>query len=146
MRAELADAHHACIGATSEISHSNDLVPDVEQRVVGQRESRSFPLELKHDETVVVTGRKQVEVRVGSQNPESIVFPSESLNGGSLGHVPDSDGLVFTVRKDQFVAGMEKRNGHIVEVTSTGVDFPCLGIAHTPEFDLSIITARDDQW
>lgn len=85
-------------------------------------------------------------MRVGSQDPESIVFPSEGLNGGPLGHVPDSDRFVFTVREDQFVPRVEKRNGYIVEVTSTGVDFPCLGIAHTPKLDLSIIAARDDQW
>lgn len=32
---------------------------------------------------------------------------------------------------------------NIIKVTPARIDFPSFGVAHTPEFDLTIITSRD---
>jgi hypothetical protein len=45
---------------------------------------------------------------MSSQDPESIVFPPESLHGSSLPHIPHSDGFVFSSRDNQLVSRMEE--------------------------------------
>lgn len=79
------------------------------------------------------------------QNPESVVFATEGLNSRAFAHVPNTNRFVLRVRNDEFVLGVEKCDRHVVEVTSAGVNFPRLGLAHTPQFDLTIITTRDNQ-
>jgi hypothetical protein len=63
----------------------------------------------------------------------------ESLDGGSLGQVPNTDGLVFTTRYDLFVFRVEEGGGHIIEMSMARVDFPGFGFAHPPDFNGSII-------
>jgi hypothetical protein len=65
---------------------------------------------------------------MSSQNPESVVLPTESLDSGPLSHVPDPDRLVFSVRKDKLVTRVENTGRNVVEVTSAGINFPSLGI------------------
>lgn len=146
MRPKLPNAHDAGIGPSNQVTHPDGLVANVEQAVAGQGKRRSFPLELEDDKTVVVTGGEQVEGRMSGEDPESVVFPSEGLDGGPLSHVPDSDRLVFSVRQDKLVSRVEDTGRDIVEVSSTGVDLPSFGVGHPPQLDLTIITARDNQW
>lgn len=40
---------------------------------------------------------------------------------------------------------MEHCTGHVVEMTSTRINFPCLRFAHPPYFDDAIICGRDDE-
>lgn len=63
-----------------------------------------------------------------SHHPESVVFPSESVETGSLCQVPDSDALVFAVAHDDVLSRVEEHTGNVVVVTSTRVNFPRLGI------------------
>ena len=140
MGSELADAHHARIRSSSKVTHSDHLVSDVEERVVGQCKRGSFPLELEDDQTIVVSSSEEIQMRMGSQYPEPVVLSSESLNGGTLGHVPNPDGLVFTVRKNELVSRVEERHRYVVEMTSTGVDFPRLCVTHPPQLDLSVVS------
>ena len=48
----------------------------------------------------VMTGGKQVDLWVCSQNPEAIVLAAESLRACALGHVPHANALVFRVGYD----------------------------------------------
>lgn len=40
---------------------------------------------------------------------------------------------------------MEKSTRDVVEMSSAGIDFPGFRVAHTPEFDLSVVTSRNDK-
>jgi len=125
---ELANAHNARVCPGDQIAHSDGLVSDVEQTVSSERESGTFPLELEDDETIIVTSSEQVEGRMSGQDPESVMLPSESLHSGPLGHVPDPNRLVFSIRENQLVTRVEDTGRDIVEVTSAGVNFPSLGV------------------
>ena len=50
----------------------------------------------------------------------------ESVEAGSLGHVPNPDGLVLRVRDDQVLPWVEDGARDIVVVTTAGVHFPSL--------------------
>jgi hypothetical protein len=41
---------------------------------------------------------------------------------------------------------MKQTHRDLVEMSSTGINFPRLGIAHSPQLDLSIIGAGNDEW
>ena len=81
---------------------------------------------------ILRTSSEKVQFRMRSQYPETIVFPSKSLYGRSLAHVPNSNRLVFSIRDDEFMFRVEEGARDIVEVTSASIDFPCLCIAHSP--------------
>lgn len=145
MRAKLSDAHDAGIGPGDQVTHPNSLVSNVKQTVSRQSEGRSLSFQLEDDETVVVPGGEEVECRMSGQDPEAVVFPTEGLNGSSLGHIPHTDRLVLPVRQNELVARVENAGRDVVEVSPAGVDLPSFGVGHPPELDLTIITARDDQ-
>jgi hypothetical protein len=42
------------ICASGQVRHANDLVLDVEELIAGERECWTLPLELEHDQTVVM--------------------------------------------------------------------------------------------
>ena len=69
----------------------------------------------------------------------------ESLNGRPLGKIPDSNSLVLTAGNDEFVFGVEQCSGNVVEVSSARVNFPSLGLAHSPDFDLPVVCSRNDE-
>ena len=81
-----------------------------------------------------------------SKDPEPIMFSPESLDSGMLGQVPHMHSFVFSARYNQFMLGMEQSIGHVIEVSSTRIDFPGLCFAHSPYFNRPIIGSRDDQW
>ncbi len=58
-------------------------------------ESRTLTLQLEDDKTVVVTRSEEVEGWMRCQDPEAVALSAESLNGGALAHVPDTNGLVL---------------------------------------------------
>lgn len=83
---------------------------------------------------------------MSSQYPKPIAFSTESLDRRALRHIPNPNGLVLTAGNDELVFRMEKRRGHIVEMTSASVNFPSPRLAHSPKFYLTVVTGRDDQW
>lgn len=50
-----------------------------------------------HTSLPVMTSSQKVDFRMGCQDPESIVLPSESLYSCALGQIPDPDTLVLRV-------------------------------------------------
>ena len=128
LRPKLPDAHDAGIGPSNQVTHPDGLVANVEQAVTRQGKGGTFSLKFEDDETVVVTGSEQVERRMSGEDPESVMLPSEGLDGGPLGHVPNTNRLVLSVRQDELVARVEDTGRDVVKVTSAGIDFPSLGI------------------
>jgi len=77
---------------------------------------RAFSLTFEYNQSAVVpyechqrsvcslfvkhTCGKQVEIRVCSKDPESVLFPPESLDSGALGQVPNAYSFVFSARHD----------------------------------------------
>lgn len=48
----------------------------------------------------VMTGGKQVDLRVCSQDPEAVMLAAEGLRARALGHVPHANALVLRVGYD----------------------------------------------
>lgn len=82
---------------------------------------------------------------MSSQDPEPVILPPECLHCRPLRHVPHPDRLVLRVGDNELVLGVEQRNRDVVEVSPARVNLPCLRLAHPPQLDLTIITARDDE-
>ena len=53
------------------------------------------------DESPVMSSSQQVDLRVGSQDPESVLLAPEGLHTHPLGQVPHPDALVLAVAHDQ---------------------------------------------
>ena len=79
-----------------------------------QAEGRSLPVKLEDNQAAIVSCREQIELRMSSQDPETIVFATECLYGGSLAHVPYSDSLVLGDRQDQLVFRVEESGRNAV--------------------------------
>ena len=92
-----------------------------------------------------LTSCEEVELRMCSHDPESIMFPPECLHRGPLRHVPHPDRLILARRQNQLVPRVEHGHRDVVEMTSTTVNFPSFGFGHPPELDLSIITTGYDE-
>lgn len=75
-----------------------------------------------------LTSSKQVEVWVGTQDPETIMIPPEGLHAGPLGHVPHPDAFVFRVRQDELLTWVEDGTGHVVVVPTACIKLPRLGL------------------
>ena len=79
-----------------------------------QAEGRSFSVKLKDNQAAIVACREQVELRMSSQDPETIILAAECLYRGPLAHVPYSDSLVLGDGQDQFVFRVEKSGRNAV--------------------------------
>jgi hypothetical protein len=60
------------------------------------------------------------------QDPPRIPVLPKGMKTSSLGHVPDTDGLVFGIGHNQILSWMEDHTRHVVVMTTTSVNFPCL--------------------
>lgn len=92
-----------------------------------------------------MTGREEVERRMRGEDPKAIVLATESLDSCALAHIPYSDGFILGIANDELVSGVEEGTRDIVEMTPACIHFPRLGVAHSPEFDLTIVASRHDQ-
>ena len=73
----------------------------VVERVAVHSVGRPFTLELEDHQAAVVTRSKEVQLRVGSDDPEAIVLPPESVHRCATLHVPDSDGAVLRIAAER---------------------------------------------
>ena len=62
-----------------------------------------------------------------------------------FGHVPDSNGFIFSIGENEILSGMKCDTGDIVVMSSTGVHFPSFVLVHSPQLHQSIICCSDDQ-
>ena len=69
----------------------------------------------------------------------------EGLNSRALGKIPDPDSFIFTAGDDKLMFGVEQSGRNVVEVSSARIDFPSLGLAHPPDFDLPVVGSRNDE-
>jgi hypothetical protein len=53
------------------------LLRDVEQLILVNSRSWSFPLKLEYHNTIVVTSSEQVDLRVSGNDPEAVIFALE---------------------------------------------------------------------
>lgn len=81
---------------------------------------------LENDHATVMASCKQVEGWMGCQDPKAIMFPAESVEADSLGHIPHTDRFVLRIWQDQLLPWMEHYAGHIVIVTTASVNLPGL--------------------
>ncbi|KAI6755905.1 hypothetical protein HG531_005011 [Fusarium graminearum] len=108
------------------------LLSDVEEKVLVHSRSRAFSLQLEDHNTVIVTSSKKIDLGMGCNNPEAVVLSLERLDSGSLVQVPDANSLVLSSGQNEVLVGVEKTSRRILKVSSACVDFPGLGLAHTP--------------
>ena len=73
------------------------------------------------------------------------MFSPEGLDGRALGKIPDPDSFIFAARDDKLVFWVEQGGRNVVEVASTRINFPSLGLAHPPDFDLPVVSSRNDK-
>lgn len=67
---------------------------------------------------------------MGSHNPETVVFTTESVEARPLREVPNADTLVFRVGKDQLLFRMEQDARNIVVMATARINFPRLMKIH----------------
>ena len=114
---------------------------DEEELVLVDIERGSLALKLEDHHTVVMTSSEQVDLRVSSDHPESIILALEALNRCALVQIPYTDSLVLADRENQILVWVEQSSRGVLEVTSAGVHLPRLGLAHPPKLDQSIVTS-----
>lgn len=73
-----------------------------------------------------MTRSEQINLRMGSDNPEAVQVALERLDRRPLAEVPYSNCLIFADREDEFLVGVEETSRRILEVAAAGIDFPCL--------------------
>ena len=100
------------------------LLGYVEELILIDRESWSFALELEHHNAVIMARSEQIDFWMGRNHPKSIVFPFERLYRSSFVEVPNTYCLVFPNRKYEILVRMEKASRRVLEMTSTGINFP----------------------
>jgi hypothetical protein len=71
-----------------------------------------------------MAGREEVDFRVGSNDPESVVLALEGVHSRPLIQVPNPDGLVLSRGKNEILVGVEQTAAGVLEVASAGVDLP----------------------
>ncbi len=71
-----------------------------------------------------MTGSKEVNLGVGSNDPEPVVFPLETIYRGPLIEIPNPNCLILTRGKDQVLMGVEETATGVLEVTSARIDLP----------------------
>ena len=108
------------------VQPANELVFDVVEEVALDGHGRPLAFQLEDNHAGVVSGGKEVEGGVGRHDPEPVVIATERLEGGALGHVPNTDRLVLGVGQDQLLTRVEGHAGHVVVVTAASVDLPSL--------------------
>mmetsp|Transcript_10477 Transcript_10477/g.18920 ORF Transcript_10477/g.18920 Transcript_10477/m.18920 type:complete len:219 (-) Transcript_10477:503-1159(-) len=99
----------------------------------------TLPLKLEHDHTRIMTGRKKILGTMRGKDPKAISLPTEGLYAHTLGHIPDTNAAILRVGNDEFLLGVEETARYIVGMAAEGIYLPSLGLAHSPEFDLTII-------
>ena len=52
----------------------------------------------------------------------------------------------MVLSSSQVVTQVKVRIRNIVEMFTTSIDLPCFCVAHSPEFDLTVISDRVDEW
>lgn len=104
------------------------LLRNIEKLVLVNGRRGALALQLEDHHTSVVTSGEQVHLRVGSNDPESVLVALERLDGSPLIKIPHADRLIFADGEDEVLVGVEKTGGSILEVAAAGIDFPGLGI------------------
>ena len=103
----------------------------------------ALTLQLEYNEATVMANGKEIVLGMGGDNPEPVVLTADGLHARALLHVPHANGLILAVANDELLSRMENNTRNIVEMTTARVHFPGLGIVHTPQLDLAIISSRD---
>ena len=122
------------------------LLGDVEQLVLVHGGCWTLTLELEDHHTSIVTRSKQVHVRVGSNDPESVLVAFEGLHRCAFVQVPHTNCLVLADRENEVLVRVEQTGRSVLEMATASINLPSLGVAHAPELDESIVTRRHDQW
>ena len=63
---------------------------------------------------------------MSSHNPKPVMFPPEGVKTGSLGRVPNPNGLVFAVGDNQVLTRVKDDAADVVVMAATRVNLPSL--------------------
>jgi hypothetical protein len=69
---------------------------DEEKRITMHSGGRPLALELKDHDTIVMTCREEVDLRMGRNYPEAVILSLEALNRSPLVQIPNPHGLVLS--------------------------------------------------
>lgn len=67
----------------------------VQFAILGESRCRPFSLKLENHDTIVVARSEEIDLRMSSDDPESIVFALERLHRGALVEIPYANRLVL---------------------------------------------------
>ena len=105
---------------------------DVEEVVLVDGRSRSLALKLEDHDTIVVTGSEEVDLWMSGNDPEAVVLALERLDRSAFVQIPDAQSLVLADGENQVLVRVEQTAGSVLEVATASIDFPSLGLAHSP--------------
>ena len=118
---------------------------DVEEIVLVDGRGGPLALELEDHDTVVVARSEEVDLGMGGDDPETVVFALEGLDRCPLIQIPDSERLVLADGQDEILMRVEQTPRSILKVATASVDFPGLGVAHPPQLDQSVVAGRNNE-
>lgn len=78
---------------------------------------------------LIVSGRKEVDFRVGSNDPEAVVLAFKRVDGSPFVQVPDPNGLILASGQDKILMWVKQTATGVLEVTSAGIDLPLSGVS-----------------
>eukprot|EP00906_Rhabdomonas_costata_P026588 RCo037882 len=104
---------------------------------------RALPFQLEHDHPRVVPGSDEVAVGVHGEDPEAVGVPPEGVDGGSLLHVPDSDGAVLGVADD--VVPEVRHAANVVDMSTQLLNLKPTRVVHLPDANGAVVGSGDNQ-
>mmetsp|Transcript_22214 Transcript_22214/g.40027 ORF Transcript_22214/g.40027 Transcript_22214/m.40027 type:complete len:298 (-) Transcript_22214:378-1271(-) len=105
-----------------------------------RRRCRAFSLQLENDHSRIMSSGEEILGPMSCKNPETVAFPAECLHTDTFRDIPNTNTPIFRVRNYKLMLGVEKTTRDIVRVTTKRIHFPSLGLTHSPQFDLPVIS------
>ena len=121
------------------------LLGDIEEGILVDGRGRALALELEDHNSIIMPGGEQVDFRMSGDDPKPIVLPLKGLDQCPLIQIPDADGLIFAGGQDEILMGVKETAASVLEMAPAGIDFPGLGLAHTPQLDKAVVAGRHDK-
>jgi hypothetical protein len=88
---------------------------------------------------------EKVDCGMCSNDPETIVFATETLNCGPFIRIPDSNRLVLAHTQNQFLTLMKQSRRSIIKMSSASIHLPGLRFGHSPNLDETIVACGDEE-
>lgn len=77
-----------------------------------------------------MTSRKQVDLRVGSNDPKPVVLALESVHRRPLVQVPNPDCLILSRGQNEILVRVEQAAASVLEVASARINLPLCSVSN----------------